>query len=156
MTQQIEPLTEEQLAFFTEQTERAVHKTAKKIVRSALIGYAILLLGSLGMYLNGQSISKEERQSIVQSGTAVAVESCNRDFRTIGALRGVLIASRDFQVESLRRGDITQRQFDRARSYYRVQLASLPQPDCRVSRGLLTTKGDEVPSVPEPLYPDKK
>jgi hypothetical protein len=141
MTQQIEPLTEEQLAFFTEQTERAVHKTAKKIVRSALIGYVILLVGSLGMYLNGQSISKEERQSIVQSGTAVAVESCNRDFRTIGALRGVLIASRDFQVESLRRGDIPRGQYDRAREYYRTQLAALPQPDCRVSRDLLTAEG---------------
>lgn len=157
------PLTEEQLAFFTAQTEHAVNKTVRHVVRRATVGFLILASGlGLALHQNAQeqghrrAAGVEARQAVVHSGRAVAVDGCNRDFRTISSLRGILASSISIQRRAHERGQISDAQYKLGKKFYVKQLARLRLPDCRLAEHLLT----DSPSVPlpdiVPLYPKKK
>lgn len=154
------PLNLEQLAFFTAQTERAVKKGVRYYRNRAMVGFVALLIG-LGGAFYAQSEDRADRraeadgqrEAIVTSGRALAVDGCNRDFRDREGLRNVLIAAQVSIPTSLERGDITKRQAEFALNFYAEQLRRLPLPDCRDARGLLTADPNEVPAIPTPLFP---
>lgn len=154
-------MTEEQLEFFATETNRAVRKALRRYAKPAIVGYVLLMIGVLAAFQvnnNDRSVRRIEagksREAIVLSGRAVAVSGCNRDFKTISALRGVLIASKAFQQRQVRDGLISPETFERARKFYDTQLASLQLPDCRDSESLLTDDpDDEIPHL-RPLFPE--
>lgn len=147
------PLTEEQLALISHETEHAVRKGLKHQARRSIIGFLVLLAANIFVWSTGQAQNSDSREAIVQSGKVVSISGCNRDFQTIKSLRGVLISAQTFQIKALERGDISQAQFDRAQTYYDDQLAKLTLPDCRVAGEILTSETDEIPQVPVPLHP---
>jgi hypothetical protein len=158
------PLTEEQLEFFTEQTRRVVDREVsaalRRYVRGAIVAY-VLLVAALGYVLysdNQQGADRRAdgiaaRHQIVNTGNAVALAGCNRDFRTIKSLRAVLTNARDFQNAALRRGDITKIQFNRAAIYYKAQLDKLTLPDCRLAAHSVSDNVNRPVPFEVPLYP---
>lgn len=155
-------MTEEQLAFFAAETNRAVRKALRRYAKPAIVGYILLMLGVLAAFQvnnNDRSARRVEaaksREAIVLSGRAVAVSGCNRDYKSIAALRGVLIASKTFQQRQVRDGFISAETFERARKFYDTQLMALQLPDCRDAESLLTDDPDDpIPHIP-PLFPKR-
>lgn len=137
---------------------RKSHEVLRRYRNNAVIGFLVLGFGvGFTIYDSGHQ-GERARSAVVQSGRAVSVSGCNRDFDTIGILRGVLLNAQSFQTAALKRGDITQAQFDRAQEYYDSQLAKLKQPDCREAEKLLTDDPNApIPTVkPKYLVPDAK
>lgn len=66
------PLTEEQIEFFTSQTNRAVKKALRGYVRSALVGFAILLFG-VSYAIQGKSNTHELRAGLLSSCARVNI-----------------------------------------------------------------------------------
>jgi hypothetical protein len=156
------PLTREQLDFFTHQTQRAVDKALGKYMRRAIFGFLILLIGFLFNAANNEAqwdsirdASAEGREALVQSGDVIAVDGCNRDFQTIKAIRGVLLASAEFSRANYRSGLISKADLDERLKFYAEQLSGLSLPDCRETQGILTDDPEHPRAVPEPLYPDR-
>jgi hypothetical protein len=147
------PMTEEQLEFFTFQTRHAVSKALRKFAAGAAIGYLILAGGVVAMYENGQSVSDSEQNAIVQSGRAVAVDSCNRDYTSRESYRGLFFRLLAVIDEQVRQGEVTKRQGEFAKRFYRGELAKLPLPDCRKAEKVITDNPDRTTRVPTPLYP---
>lgn len=147
-----DPLHPDLLAFFTEQTNRAVKKAARRTLRQAAVGYLILFVGVMGMYWNGQHVSNAEREAVVQSGSAVVVDSCNRDYIATGRLRGIIIRIRNVieAQDEAGKGDPEENQF--AVDFYNNELKKIPLPDCRDTADALTADPDKVLKVPKPLH----
>lgn len=158
-------MTEDQLEYMTAQTERAVNKALtqarledrrrfRRYVRSATVAFGLLFAGvSFSIYAQSHD-SEAGRTQIVNSGRAVSVDGCNRDFGTIGGLRSILISSRDFQDSALKRGDISRTQHDRALEFYEHNLRSIPLPDCRKAEEILTDDPNARVTIPVPLHPE--
>lgn len=147
------PMTEEQLEFFTHQTARAVRKATSKFAVAASVGYLILFGGVFAMYENGQSVSDKESNAVVQSGRAVAVSGCNRDFKDRKSFRALferLIVAVDASVE---RGDATPAQGRFAKKFYQDELDKLPLFDCRDAEKVITDNPGRTARIPTPLHP---
>ena len=149
------PLTEEQLAYFSASTKRAVDNALRRFRRSAVAGFLILLLGVGYNLYDTRTASDEGRHAIVQSGRVVAVDGCNRDFRTIGILRAQIIKGKEQIQAYVEDGTITQAAADRQIKATDELLAKYKQPDCRVADKLLTDDPDVKRPVPKPLYPKR-
>lgn len=156
------PMTKEQLDFFTHQTEKAVEKALTKYTKRAILGFLLLFVGFLFNAWNNENqwdrieaTSEEGRAALVESGDIIAVDGCNRDFKTTQALRGVLIASADFNKQNFRNGVIDKATLDERLDFYAEQLSNLALPDCRRTQGILTDEPDHPLKVPEPLYPER-
>lgn len=156
-------LTYEQLEFFTEQTERAVQKANdfsaaadRRAWRNRMTGFAILFLAFLGNVLYSNHISAESRDQVIRSGDLVAVDGCNRDFRSTTAVRGVLVASKGFIRQSVRRGALSQEEASVRLAFYDSLLDDLPLPDCRKADDVLTDDPDAQVAIPQPLYADDR
>lgn len=155
-----EQFTEDQLHFLRVSRQKAVHDALTRYIRGGIVAY-VILVAALGYVLYADSHQRDERRAdsiaarhqIVDTGNAVALAGCNRDFRTITSLRAVLTNARNFQNAALKRGDITQEQFDRATAYYKVQLSSLQLPDCRVAARTVSDNPSRRVPVETPLYP---
>lgn len=157
------PLTEEQLRFFTEQTRRVVDREVegalKRYVSGAVVAY-VILVAALGYILYSDSHQRDERRAdsvaarhqIVNTGNAVALAGCNRDFRTITSLRAVLINAKGFQKAALKRGDVNKEQYDRTVVYYKAQLKKLQVPDCRAAAHTVTDNPSRRVTLEAPLY----
>lgn len=160
-TNPVTPLTEAQLAFLTEQTERAARKSAREAVRgyrnSALVGFAILLGGLGGGFWAQQHDASEARNAIVISGRNVAVSGCNDRFRQQQVIRGI-IRSGSKQIDRYEsEGTLTPAQGKRAQIENRKSVRKVKLPDCRLQRDLLTDDPRSLkPDVPAPLYPGRK
>lgn len=153
------PMTPEQLKFFSEQTERAVHLATKRVVRRATAGFMILLLGLGGQYYVGQQdlsarreVAQQQRSTIVKTGNAVAVAGCNRDFATTKVLRGLLSSAQAQTDAAFKRGDITAAQLARSKNFYTTQLGLLVLPDCRPVAHFVSADPTKDVVVPTPLY----
>lgn len=152
--------TEDQLHYLRVSRQRAVHEALTRYIKGGMVAY-VILVAALGYVLYAdkqQSVERRQdgiaaRQQIVATGNAVALAGCNRDFRTITALRAVLTNAAAFQRAALRRGDITQEQFDRTVIYYRVQLKKLNLPDCRIAAHTVTDNPQRRVTLQKPLYP---
>lgn len=128
-------------------------KHLRRYTRSALVAFVGLVLAlGYSFYASGND-ANNQRAQIVHSGSAIAVDGCNRDFKTIAGLRSILIASRDFQTNALKRGDISHEGYDRALAFYDKQLHAIPLPDCRAAEKVLTSDPDESVRVPVPRHP---
>jgi hypothetical protein len=153
-------MTEEQLEWWAESTRRAVDKALAKYMKRSAVGFLLLFVGFLFNAWNNENqwdrietAATEGRAALVESGDIIAVDGCNRDFRTTQALRGVLQASADFSRQNFKEGLIDQDQLNQRLSFYQSQLANLQPPDCRKTQGILTDDADHPLKVPEPLYP---
>ncbi len=147
------PLSYEQIDMIASHTERAARKALRKYTVSAIAGF-LILLGGIGLVRwEDTRRSNASSETIVESGNAVAVAACNRDFDTIGILRGVLLAGAEIQVVAAKRGDITRAQAEASAEFYTKQLTLLKQPDCRKSLRVLTDNPDARPiQVPTPKF----
>jgi hypothetical protein len=146
-------MTDEQLAWITEQVDRAAHKAAHRTMKGAVIGYVILFLGVLGMYFNGQSVSKKERGAVVDSGRIVSVDGCNRDYNTIQTLRDEISKSKKRTQQLVKEGTLTQAQADRAIEQTNDLLERYQLPDCRKAETVLTDNPEDVSKQPVPRFP---
>jgi hypothetical protein len=126
----------------------------------ALLAFLILTIGIAfavnSVYQNSIADKKEilaARAAIVQSGRSVTVVGCNRDFKTITALRTVLQASQEVQRASFERGEITRQRFEEASTFNKEQILNLILPDCREAITAVTSNPDATVGIPEPLHP---
>lgn len=150
------PLTEDQLAFLSEQTRRAAKHATRRYAQGAILGFLILLFGIGYNFVDYREASNDSRAAIVQSGKTVAVDGCNRDFNSISALRGLLTSAQAAQAEAVKRGDIPKPTPERqklADDFYADQLKKIELPDCREAEKVLTDDPDIAPEIPEPRYP---
>jgi hypothetical protein len=150
-------MTGEQLDFFTQQTERTATKAARIAVREyrnrAIVGFIILLFGIIYVQWYNSHTAKEAREAIVQSGRAVALLGCNRDYHTQQALRSVITASKAFAVTAEKNGVITEADLAARQDFYDAQLAKIEIPDCRAAKSVVTDDPRDLGPLPEPLYP---
>ena len=157
----IPPMTEDQLDFMSKQSERAAHKATRRTLRSAFVGYVILIAGVLAMYQNGQHVSNGERDAIIRSGTVVSVEGCNRDFadkeQFISLLERLQSASkRSARLQHLK---TTDPQVKLALDFYSDEIARAKRelPDCRREQHMLTDDPERTqPWPPLARYPDDR
>lgn len=142
------PLTEEQIEWFATAQARAVHKGVRRALAGAFVGYVILFAGTMGVWLNGQHVGNEERSAIVDSGKAVAVDGCNRDFNKF---EGIFTRLNAASHEQYMAGVISYQARVKARTFYEGELAALP--DCREAEKILTSDPDEQVRIPVPRFP---
>lgn len=150
------PLTQEQLAFLTEQTQRAATKASRaalrRYVRGATVAFTVMALAIGGSFYAQGTDSSQGRTAIVQSGRAVAVDGCNRDFKATERFRNLLLRGQAAQKRARADGDITQRQYELGREFYKRELRRTPLPDCRDALRILTDDPNVEVRVPPPLY----
>lgn len=147
------PMTAEQMHWIEDQVHRAARKAARRVRNQALVAFLVLLAAIGYVQWDSARGANNAREAVVTSGTAVSVDSCNRDFKSRVEVRAVLKASKDQAKKSLDSGEITQAQYDRSVSFYNERLKGLPLPDCRTADDVLTSDPDRVPDVPVPLHP---
>lgn len=146
-------MTFEQMEWITEQTETAVRKALRTYSRRATIGFCLLFAAFMGNLLWSNKLSSDARRAVVRSGDLIAVDGCNRDFQDRVAVRGVLIASRDFTKNAYKRLNLTPEELQLRLDFYNARLKELPLPDCRKSDDILTDDPGDAVTVPTPLYP---
>jgi hypothetical protein len=153
------PMTHEQLNYFTRQTSRAVDKALSKYMARAAVGFILLFAGFLFNAWNNaqqweriESDAEQARATLIESGDIIAVDGCNRDFRTTQTLRGVLEASAEFTRQSYSEGRLDKAELEQRLTFYNEQLAQLQPPDCRKAQGIITDDEDHPLEIPEPLY----
>lgn len=144
--------TEAQLELITHTAENAVKRFDKRRRHAARAGYLILLLGVIAAIWVSTHDAAANRDAIVQSGTVVAVEGCNRDFKTIGVLRAQVLKSKHQARLFYKEGTLTLPQLERTLAQTDRFLKRYPQPDCRVAASVLTSDAENVPPVPTPLH----
>ena len=153
----MEPLTETQMTWVDKRVQDAAAKAAREATgrtrRQALIGFLVLLFAIGFVQWDSSKAERAARQAVVTSGTVIAVDACNRDYKSRVEIRAVLKASKAFQEAALKRGDISQEGYERATAFYEERLRKLPLPDCRQAEDVLTADPDKVPPVPKPLHP---
>ncbi len=137
------------------QLRDAVGVATKRTLRRAALGYFVLMAGVAGTYWNGQTVSKSERDAIVNTGKVVTVAGCNRDFVLITSVLGILSASQA-QVElAEKRGVLTAPEAAARVAFFSEQIDKLRLPDCRRSVQILSTDPGRKASVPTPLHPSE-
>lgn len=152
-----QPLTQEQLEWVVEQThltaERAGREGARGVRKWATIGYVTLVLGLIFVQQVGNNTSEKERSAIVDSGRAVSVDGCNRDYREDVRIRDVFLTSQSIVKARLKAGESPDPANDRkVIQFYDAQLAAFELPDCRKAESLLTSDPDKfVPNI-DPFY----
>ena len=144
------PMSQEQLTQIGRETERAANKVLRAYSKRALVGFVILALAVGGAFKANADSSDDSREAIVTSGRVVAVDGCNRDFKSIGKLRLLLFNARDTSRSS---PDLSPRQKAESEKFYAEQLASIKLPDCREAEAVLTSDPNKPLEIPEPLYP---
>jgi hypothetical protein len=153
-------MTEEQLDWISEQTERATNKALRAWAKRATVAALIFVGGLAGSFYTEnqhhntqQAADKEARAAIVDSGRTVAIIGCNRDFRSIKRLRAILNDQRPRIAAFVEEGLLNPAQAKRANADISRNLSRAPLPDCRKAQRALTDNPDARVRVPEPLYP---
>jgi hypothetical protein len=150
-----QPLTEDQLKLIAAETQNAANKVLKRYRNSAIAGFLILCFAIGYVFADNASKSHDRRQAIVTSGKIVAIDGCNRDFKSTKVLRGLL---RDGQAEidkAAKKGLYSEEQLQDARDFYAKQLRAVAYPNCKAAGTILTSDKDKLPSIPKPLVPTK-
>lgn len=148
-------LTEDQLAFFTEQTRRAVRKSLRSYATPVILTYLALIVGLvIAFHVNavtakqGRQYRDKQQTALVDSGRAVSVDGCNRDFRSRDDLRGILIRLR--AATTLNKTQ-TPDQKAAALSFYDKTLAQQTYPNCGAARNIITSDPNAPIVVPRAL-----
>lgn len=150
-----DPLTEEQLKLISSETQRAAGKALSRYRQSAIAGFLILTFGIGFVFWDSGQRAADSRHAIVQSGKAVSISGCNRDFLSAGVLRGLLLDGRQEIDKAAAKGRYPKDQLDTARKFYDRQLKRVSYPDCEAAGTILTSDRDQLPIVPKPLVPTK-
>lgn len=145
-------LTEEQIRFFSNETAKAYQKGAQRTLRKAYAGYLALFIGTMLVYLNGQSVSENERAEIRNDGRVVAINSCNARYVDRTEIRDVLEQSKRAVQRQYSAGIIDKAQSERSIKFYDERLKNLPLPDCRKADDALEVQDQNLP-IPEARYP---
>lgn len=133
-----------------EATERAARKALKRYVVASAVGYLFLLFGiGYAIYYSGHS-ADEARSSIVNSGRAVSVSGCNRDYDTISILRSEIAKGRKTLRQYYDEGLLTRAQYRRGIRSTRRILKRYTVPDCYAAKQVITDDPDAVIVIPEP------
>lgn len=147
-------MTEDQLAYFTEQTLRANKHVLRLYMRRALIGFLVLLAGVSFAAHNTQTEAANARDAILESARIVVVDGCNRDFIDRLQVRGVLEDSSKDIRRRYNEGAMPREEAIRRLKFYKHELSTLPLPDCRRAPDILTDNPDEINGTRvDPLYP---
>ena len=140
-------------------TRQAVKKALKRQRRQALLGFLSLFAGLMIAVAIQQRDSSNAREAIVQSGTVVAVEGCNRDFKQDMRSRRTYVRARNATVAAHRTGLSSQSpgQYRAALAFYDGEIGDIDKdlPDCREDLTIITTdpSSQKKPVIPPPLYP---
>lgn len=149
----VPPMTEEQLDYFSEQTRRAVRRAVRNYSRGAILGF-LILAGGLGFVQMSQNHeNKNAQQALVQSGRVVAVDGCNRDFKSTERIRSLLQRLLDATEASFEKGQMNAQQYAQARAFYQSELDRQVLPDCRQAEEVLSDDFSKPINPPTPLYP---
>lgn len=150
-------MTEEQLNFFTEQTHRAVNEALRRYQRRAILGFLILFVGFLfNAHNNSTQFNQldDARQAVVDSGRAVSIDGCNRDYAEDVRIRDVFYNSRRIVKARIRTGQSPNPTADRlAIRFYNEQLRHFKLPDCRKAENIITDNPDVPVGLPKPFWP---
>lgn len=154
------PFSDDQIHYLEVSRRHSVDRAIRHYRNQSVAGFAILLLGillALGLQQQDlgtrRDLARSQRHAIVESGRAVAVNSCNARFEDRTQIRGVLVASMSATKRLEAEGIITHERAEDQRAFYTKQLAKLRLPDCRKDAALLTDDPDKpIPHI-EPLYP---
>ena len=146
-------MTVEQLDYFTEQTQRAVKKATRRDRAVSRIAYIVLTVGLMVSLFIASHERAKAQDAVVESGRAVAVEGCNRDFEDRMRFRSLLKRLRAASEQAAKEGRTTEEQRQQAVAFYDQELKRFGLPDCRKSQDLLTSNPDK--SIPDiaPYYP---
>lgn len=124
--------------------------------RPALIGYIVLGGGIIAGFFVNQDHNNNTREAVVDSGQAVAIESCNRDYNQTFELRSLIERSLA-QIETAEKaGRFTSEEATQQRQNLKRALRRLKLPDCREVRGALTSDPNADIQIPVPLHPPDK
>lgn len=136
------PLTIEERAQIHLDSRNEARKEVRAYRRNAVIGFVILLISIAGVRLADTRGLNAHRNAVVKSGNAVAVKSCNRDFRNSLKQRVALerVQDRDEDGPVITEAE-RQRQIERL----------TPLPDCR-SATTLTDEPTKKIVIPRPLH----
>lgn len=154
----VTPLTEAQLQWFADAEAHSVKTAVDRVQKRALAAFLILFAGIAGNFYVNSHDANQQRDAIVASGQVVAVDGCNRDFKTGNDFINLFQRLDEANSAALKSGRITQEDRDLAHGFYASEIAKkeAAQPDCRQSRDLLTSDPDKTRDVPTPLHrPDK-
>lgn len=121
--------------------------------RRSLVAFLVLLVGIGYAIHESNTSSTSGRTAIVNSGRALAVDSCNRDFQSIGRQRGLLERAKAQTTKALKKGQVSREQADDAYKFYADELARIPLPDCRKAKLILTDDPKKPIKQPVPLHP---
>ncbi len=122
-------------------------------INGPLVGYIILLVGIGALYYKSVSYTIDSRNTIVQSGRAVAVASCNRAFENRQALRRLLEAAQAISKARAKRGDITPSEAKLTEDFYQTELRRLNLPNCEQALYVLSDDPNKKITIPTPLRP---
>lgn len=146
------PLTEEQLHWIEQQTIAAAEKAGKYVWKRAIWGFVVFVVALILVAGYNNHQNTVSRDAIVQSGQAVAVDGCNRDYQDRVQFRGLLERLKEASKVSYQSGRTTKDQYDTAVDFYDDQLKKFALPDCRDAENLLTSDPNKDLPVIKPYY----
>lgn len=140
------------MASYSNETSEAL----RRYRNGALTGFILLALGLGTAIYVGEQHNTESREAVVDSGRAVAIVGCNRDFHQTIELRTIIRDGRDSIKQYVAEGTLTEAQAARSIEQSNEALERLPLPDCRRVGEQLTSDPTDDITVPAPLYPGHK
>lgn len=120
--------------------------------RRATAGFLILFIGTMVSLWVSYDVSQDSRDRIINTGNAVVVDGCNRDFADRQGLRKLLIAGRTLVESQRKKGAIPDDQAAIGHKFYNDQLRALKLPDCRKATDAITDERRQV-RKPTPRFP---
>lgn len=153
-------VTQEEIDFYRAERQEDIRGALRHFSKRAVAGFLILLVGLIVAFKVGSDynthnnfVAEQNRNAIVQSGRVISVAGCNRDFKSISALRGILIRAQVSIALQHKAGVLTGTQYQRALDYYQKALDAIRLPDCRLAEEVVTDDPTKARPVPEALYP---
>jgi hypothetical protein len=118
-----------------------------------LVGLIVAFRVGADYNAHNNAVADQNRNAIVQSGRVVSVDGCNRDFKSISSLRGLLLRAQVSIAVQHKAGILEGRQYQDAVRYYQKALDDIKLPDCRRAKKVVTDDPTQIRREPTPLYP---
>lgn len=134
-------LTDQQQALIAWNSRVQTRRSMRTYRRNAIVGFLVLLAG-LGAtrYMDVQQLN-QSRQAVVDSGNAIVVDGCNRDFETARRQREALYKQPQRSGRRLTEAEKN-----------RIVRQLTPLPDCREVRNALTDNPEKRVTIPPALH----
>lgn len=151
-------MTEEQLGAL-------IKRALKSFSKKATAGFLVLLIGVgvnsyFGQHYNTVARERDAKttmrasQAIVRSGNLVAVDGCNREYRSTQGLRDIVSHGADAVKRQHSQGLLTSEQERKSLAFYQELNEKLVLPDCRDAAKILSIDPKKVQTPPaRPLHP---